>query len=80
MMSLVSSNRRATTSGTNQTARLLSLASSTLLSGFLLSLSVIFPFTLAFFTNSFNLWLYYKFFWNVPEAREKKRIDRLNVE
>ncbi|TRM80928.1 MFS transporter, partial [Sulfolobus sp. F3] len=75
MMTLVSGRRRATASGTNQTARLLPSALSTLLSGFLLSVSVIFPFALAFVTIMTNLYLYYRFFWNVPEARERKKIS-----
>ncbi len=75
MMTLISGRRRATASGTNQTARLLPSALSTFLSGFLLSISVVFPFALAFVTNMTNLYLYYKFFWNVPEAREKRKIS-----
>ncbi|MCY0858858.1 MAG: MFS transporter [Sulfolobaceae archaeon] len=75
MMVLVSGKRRATASGTNQTARLLPSALSTVLSGFLLSLAVAIPFALSFFVNVANAFLYYKFFWDMPEAKQKRRIS-----
>ena len=74
MMNLVSERRRATASGINQTARLLASATSTTASGFLLTLALFFPFVSSFIVNIINLYLYYKFFWNIPEAQAKKKV------
>lgn len=73
MMNLVSERRRASASGINQIARLLPLAMSTIASGFLLTLALSIPFISSFIANMINLFLYYKFFWNVPEAQAKKK-------
>lgn len=80
MMSLVSERRRATASGINQTARLLPSATATSLSGFLLTLSLAIPFVSSFAVNMFNLYLYYRFFWNVPEAQVKKKTRYVSAE
>ena len=80
MMSLVSERRRATASGINQTARLIPSAVSTTLSGFLLTLALSIPFISSFAVNVINLFLYYKFFWNVPEAQAKKKVKYVSVD
>ena len=74
MMNLVSERKRASASGINQTARLLPSAMSTVASGFLLTLALSIPFVSSFVINVVNLFLYYKFFWNVPEAQAKKKV------
>ncbi|QIW23741.1 MFS transporter [Sulfolobus sp. S-194] len=79
MMNLVSERRRATASGINQTARLLPSALSTTLSGFLLTLALSIPFISSFVVNMINLFLYYKFFWNVPEAQAKKKVKYVSM-
>ncbi|BAB65905.1 hypothetical protein [Sulfurisphaera tokodaii] len=79
MMNLVSERRRATASGINQTARLLPSAVSTTLSGFLLSLALSIPFISSFIVNIVNLFLYYKFFWDIPEAQAKKKVKYVSM-
>jgi len=79
MIDLVSERRRASISGINQTARLLPSAASTAISGFLLTLSLFIPFVLSFAANIVNLFLYYKFFWNIPEAQAKKKIKYIST-
>jgi len=74
MMNLISERRRASASRINQTARLLPSAISTVASGFLLTLALSIPFVSSFAINMVNLFLYYKFFWNVPEAQAKKKV------
>jgi len=74
MMNLISERRRASASGINQTARLLPSAISTVASGFLLTLALSIPFVSSFVINMMNLFLYYKFFWNVTEAQAKKKV------
>ncbi|ARM75505.1 MFS transporter [Acidianus manzaensis] len=75
MMNLISERRRATASGINQTARLLPSALSTSISGVLLTIGLSIPFVSSFVVNIFNLFLYYKFFWNIPEAQAKKKVS-----
>lgn len=79
MMNLVSERRRASASGINQTARLLPSAMSTVASGFLLTLALSIPFISSFIVNMINLFFYYKFFWNVPEAQAKKKVKYMTV-
>ncbi|BFI74634.1 MFS transporter [Sulfurisphaera ohwakuensis] len=79
MMNLVSERRRATASGINQTARLLPSAVSTTLSGFLLTLALSIPFISSFIVNIVNLFLYYKFFWDIPEAQAKKKVKYVSM-
>lgn len=79
MMTLVSERRRATASGINQTARLLPSAISTVTSGFLLTLALSIPFISSFIVNMLNLFLYYKFFWDIPEAQAKRKVRYIST-
>lgn len=80
MMNLVSERRRATANGINQTARLLPSAASTSLSGYLLTVALPIPFISSFLANAINIYLYYKFFWNIPEAQAKKKTKYVSAE
>lgn len=63
MMSLVSEGRRATATGSNQTARLAPSALATAFSGYLLdTFSIYVPFVASFLFTATNLFLYQKFF------------------
>lgn len=76
MMNVVSEESRSFASGANQSARLFPSAAATLSSGAIQSfLNDTIPFELAFLINLANIGLYYKFFWNMPEANARPRTE-----